>query len=542
MKQKISDILNNAVCRLRKERALSSSVSLDIAVESPNNPFWGDYSSNIAIKLAKEESKPPLEIARLLSEKITSLDEREKLFKKVDVAPPGFVNFFLDHGVLQKELSRAINLGEKWGSSGWGRGKKVLIEFVSANPTGPLHVGHGRWAVIGDALASILTSAGCSVEREFYVNDVGRQVELLKGSVLARSRGEEVPEGGYGGEYVKELANELKDKLKKKDLTRVLIEHVLKGQRLVLSSLGIRFDRWYYESSLYKKKMVYSAIDRLKRENVTFEEGGALWFKSKELGDDKNRVLIREDGLPTYFASDIAYHMDKFKRRYDQLINVWGTDHHGYVARLKAAIKVLGFDPERLKIIIGQLVSLSRAGQPVRMSKRTGEMITLEEVVSETGSDATRFFFLMQSPDTHLDFDLELAKKHSNDNPVYYVQYAHARISSILSEAGKAGFDIRKCLKGADLGLLREEPELELIKKIISYPDEVLEAAKTLLPHRLINYVRDLSALFHNYYHRFRVISGEGEVSKARLSLIFATRIVLKNVLKLLNISAPDSM
>jgi len=325
-------------------------------------------------------------------------------------------------------------------------------------------------------------------------------------------------------------------------LARDIMELMLAEQRKVLSKLGVRFDRWFYESSLHKQKRIEGIIKELSKRGVTFEEEGALWFKSKELGDDKNRVLVREDGASTYFASDIAYHVDKFRRKYDLLINVWGTDHHGYVARLKAAVKFLGFPVEKLKIIIGQLVSLFRAGEPVKMSKRAGEMVTLEEVIDEIGVDATRFFFLMTSPDTHLDFDLELAKKHSSDNPVYYVQYAHARISSILREAEKSGHNIKKAVRTADLELLNDPEEIILIKKIVSFPDEILESARALLPHRLINYSRELSAQFHNFYHKLRVLSSDQDLTRSRLALVFATRIVLRNVLKLLGISAPESM
>lgn len=541
MKQKISELLKTAVDSLKKESALTVEKIPDLTIEKPKEASFGDYSSNIAMLLARGERRPPIELAEAIANKINSLD-RERTFERISAARPGFINFVLSRKALLENLKDIINLGERYGQCSEGRGKKVLVEFVSANPTGPLHVGHGRWAVIGDAIASLLSSAGYRVDREYYVNDVGRQVDLLRGSVLARAAGADVPEGGYGGEYVKDLAEKFKRKLNDRNLTGMLIRSILDEQKNVLLDLKVKFDNWFFESSLYKKKKVEESLGNLKAKGVTFKEGGALWFKSKELGDDKNRVLVREDGVPTYFASDIAYHIDKFKRKYDRLIDVWGTDHHGYVARLNAALKVLGYPAERLKIIIGQLVSLFRAGVPVRMSKRSGEMVTLREVVDEIGVDATRFFFLMLSPDSHLDFDLDLAKKHSSDNPVYYVQYAHARISSILREAEKIGFGANTAMKNSRIDLLGETEEFDLIKQLIAYPDELSEAAATLLPHKLINYARELSAIFHNFYHKYRVISDDRDLTRARLTLVFAARIVLKNVLKSLDISAPEQM
>jgi len=531
MKDKISSVI---------KRAFNGEIPAEITVEKPNNPSFGDYSTNIAMKLSKSMKKAPADIAGELVDKISAVD-KGNLFSDVG-SVKGFVNFTLSGKALRKELSEIIKLSGRYGRSTLGRGKKVLIEFVSANPTGPLHVGHGRWAVIGDAIAGVLEAAGYRVEREFYVNDVGRQIDLLCRSVIARAQGVEVPEGGYGGEYVRDLAVELRDRLKSKELGKELIKKVLSGHKAVLSKLNVKFDSWFHESSLYKNKSVDSLLKALENKKLTYKEDGALWFRSESFGDDKNRVLIREDGVPTYFTADIAYHDDKFRRGYDTLIDVWGSDHHGYVSRVRAAMKALGHDDSRLKIIIGQLVSLFRGGAQVRMSKRAGEMITLEEVVDEIGPDATRFFFLLQSPDSGLDFDLELAKKHSSDNPVYYVQYAHARISSILREAGKAGFKAESLVKKADLGLLKEPAEFDLIKKLIAYPDEISDSAKSLLPHRLIAYSRELATQFHNFYHKLRVICDDRAVASARIALVCATRIVLKNVLELLRISAPESM
>jgi arginyl-tRNA synthetase len=541
MKEQISELVSKAIDELKSSGMFKSGASVDISIGKPKVESFGDYSTNAAILMAKPLGSSPMDLARAIAKKIAEMDNGRTL-KKIDVAPPGFINFILSEGRVRASLSEALRSGDKYGTSKRGAGKKVLLEFVSANPTGPLHVGHGRWAAIGDALASILKAAGYRVDREFYVNDIGKQIDLLARSVIARANNEQVPEGGYGGGYIIEIAKTFKSRLKDRGLANKVIELILSEQKSILEKMRVRFDKWSYESDLHKGRKVQKAIDELKRKGVTFVEDGALWFKSKEYGDDKNRVLIRNDGVSTYFSSDIAYHIDKFKRGYDLLINVWGTDHHGYVARLKVALKSLGYPSDRLKIIIGQLVSLFRGGEPVRMSKRTGEMVTLQEVVDEIGVDATRFYFLMLSADSHLEFDLEIAKRQTMDNPVYYVQYAHARISSILREAEKRGISVKRALSAAKLDLLSDEEELKLIKKIISYPDELLESAAALLPHRIITFARELSAQFHNFYHKLRVVSDDRELSEARIALVFATRIVLKNVLKLLNISAPESM
>ena len=541
MKEKISGLVSKAIDELKSSGTFKSGASVEVSIGRPKVESFGDYSTNAAILMARSQGSSPMDLARAIAKKISETDNG-RILKKIDVAPPGFINFILSERCIRASLSKALRSGDRYGTSKLGAGKKVLLEFVSANPTGPLHVGHGRWAAIGDALASILKTAGYRVDREFYVNDIGKQIDLLVKSVIARANNEQVPEGGYGGGYIVEMAKAFKSKLKDRDLANKVIVLILSEQKSLLEKMRVKFDKWYYESDLHKGRKIQRAIDELKSKGVTFVEDGALWFKSKELGDDKNRVLIREDGVPTYFSSDIAYHIDKFKRGYDLLINVWGTDHHGYVARLKAALKCLGYPADRLKIIIGQLVSLFRGGEPVRMSKRTGEMVTLKEVIDEIGVDATRFYFLMLSADSHLEFDLEIAKRQTMDNPVYYVQYAHARISSILREAEKRGISVKRALGAAKLDLLSDEEELKLIKKIISYPDELLESATALLPHRVITFARELSAQFHNFYHKLRVVSDDRELSEARIALVFATRIVLKNVLKLLNISAPESM
>ncbi|MEA3494308.1 MAG: arginine--tRNA ligase [Candidatus Margulisiibacteriota bacterium] len=497
-------------------------VEIDPRIDIPRQKIFGDYSSNIAIQTAYKLSKKPFELAEEIVNRVREND-KDNTFAHVEVARPGFINFKLSLNYLQNLLSDIHELDHRYGISDMRDEKKILLEFVSANPTGPLHIGHGRWAVIGDIIGRLLKATGHKTEKEFYVNNVGNQVEKLVQSVMALREGQPVPEGGYGGAYIKDV----KGKNKKE-----ILEYLLLQQKETLNKLGVNYDRWFYENELHDKNKVKMAVQKLHDLRVTFEEGGAIWFKSEEFGDDKNRVLIREDGNPTYFAADIAYHMDKFERGYDHLIDIWGTDHHGYVKRLKAAVKVLGFPVDEFEIIIGQLVTLYRGKEPIRMSKRTGEMITLKEVVEEIGADATRFFFAATDVNSHLDFDLELAKKKSSDNPVFYLQYAHARICSILK---KSSPDTRPA--SPDLKDLKHEAERALMVKLLRWPDVVEESAKLRHPHRVTVYGKELAAAFHYFYEKCRVLG-----NPARLYLVDAARITLRNVLELLGISAPESM
>lgn len=537
MKEKLLKLIKASINKAKAKGRLKTKKIPPISIDMPREEKFGDYSTNIALVLSRSEGKPGIEVAKLLRDEIEITDP----IKERKIAGPGFINFTLTNNAFQKTLLKIKKTDKNFGKSKLTKGK-VLLEFVSANPTGPLHVGHGRWAVIGDTLANILEAIGFKVKREYYINDIGTQVDLLKRSVNATAAGEPIPEGGYGGTYIKKIAERLKDKVTGKNFQKQILDLIIKDQKMILEKLGIRFDKWFYESSLYKSGAVQNTVNKIKEKKVTFEEKGALWFKSAELGDDKNRVLIREDGEPTYFAADVAYHTNKFKRGYDRLINVWGTDHHGYVARLMAALKILDLPVKNLEIIIGQLVSLYRGKEQVRMSKRAGEIITLEEVVEEIGADATRFFLVMLSPHAHLDFDLELAKKKSHENPVFYVQYAHARICSILAEGEKRGFKKRNIGKNVNLTLLNKERERRLMKKLCSFPDIVEGAAFNREPHRLTTYARELASIFHNFYHQYRVLSDDKELSKARLLLSDCTRIVLRNVLKLLGIFAPERM
>lgn len=503
--------------------SLGGTEKLPFKIDPPPRPEFGDYATNAAIAYARFLNLDPLGFAQSLSEKLKELDQG-KIIKEIRIVKPGFINIFVRDGFIQQSLLNILNLDQEWGK-GTGKSEKILLEFVSANPTGPLHVGHGRWAVIGDVIARLLSAVGNQVEKEFYINNVGNQVNKLWESISAARAGEAVPEGGYGGSYIKEVQGQNKNEA---------IEFLLNEQKQTLASLRVNFDRYYNESDLHASHKVQEAIAKLNSEGKTFKEDGALWFKSQEMGDDKNRVLVREDGQPTYFAADIAYHLDKFERGYDRLINIWGTDHHGYVTRLKSALRAAGLPDEKLEIIIGQLVTLYRGSEPVRMSKRTGEMVTLQEVIDEIGVDAVRFFFSATDVNSHLDFDLELAKKQSNENPVYYVQYAHARICSILK---KSQITNNKIQSEADLSTLTHPAEKTLMLKLISWPDVVRSAARLRHPHRLTEYAKELATTFHHFYEKCKVLG-----DPARLVLVDASRITLRNVLELLGISAPESM
>jgi len=521
----------------QKIKALVGSVissAPKIEIGSPKNDKHGDYSTNVAIISSKLNGSIPIETANGIVSRIKNID-KGKIFSAISSTPQGFINFRVNDAFLQKNLVEIIKKDGSYGRSNIGRSKKVLLEYVSANPTGPLHIGHGRWAVIGDCLANILKAVGYNVDREYYVNDVGEQVEKLAQSVKARMEGREIPEGGYAGHYISEVAGKIRDKGHVKEEA---IDDLLSQQKRTLHDLGVDFNKWFHESELHKKGLVKKCIKQLQDRGLTFYEGSALWFKSSEFGDDKNRVLVKEDGNPTYFAADIAYHINKYDRRYDKMIDVWGTDHHGYVARLKAALTALGYPAEKLEIIIGQLVALYRGKELVRMSKRTGEMITLQEVIDEIDAPATRYFLVRNSPNTHLDFDLELAKSRSLENPVYYVSYAHARICSILKEAKKAGLEPGT----SRLSLLSTEPERKLMVKLLRFGDEVENSAAFMQPHRLTSYAESLAQIFHHYYHQHRVISDNKELSRARISLAKSTSIVLRNVLLLLGITAPEHM
>src|SRR3989339_94116 len=499
---------------------LGVSEPVPYKVEVPPRRELGDYATNAAIVSARTLKKPPMQIAKELVDEINKLDQGRH-FSKIEIAPPGFINLCLSDQAIEQRLKEIVPLDREWGKSARYLGRSVLLEYVSANPTGPLHVGHGRWAVFGDCLARLFSAVSYRTEKEFYVNNVGNQVDKLYASVLAARAGAPVPENGYGGAYVQETKGETIGEM---------LAFNLNEQKKVLASVGVEFDRFYYENELHDQNLVLGAVEQLKRNHQTFVEGGAVWFKSQEHGDDKNRVLVREDGKPTYFAADIAYHLNKFERGYDLMVNIWGTDHHGYVQRLKAALKAIGLPAEKLEIIIGQLVALYRGDEQVRMSKRTGEMVTLKEVVEEIGVDATRFFFAATDVNSHLDFDLELAKKRSSDNPVFYLQYGHARICGILRK-GEGSSD--QGIKELKISELSTPAERNLIMKLIRFPEVVYDAAQLRHPHRICEYGKELAALFHSFYEQCKVLG-----NPSREYLVGATRITLRNVLDLLGITA----
>jgi arginyl-tRNA synthetase len=527
-------------------------IEIDITKEAA----FGDYASNIAMVLASrvKGKLPPRKIAEVIRGHI---QDNHGVLSKVEVAGPGFMNFFIREGVWSTLLSEADTLGDRYGSSEYGKGKNAHVEFVSANPTGPLHIGHARGAVVGDVIANIAAVSGFSVFREYYINDAGNQMNNLGKSVHYRYLellGEDVafPDNCYQGDYIRELAGEIinrdGDIYRSKNqeeavclFTDYAAGAILEGIKEDLRAFGVVFDNYFSERSLYKDNRVAALLKELEEKHVVYSDGETLWFKTTDFGDEKDRVVIRRNGEPTYFAADIAYHHDKYIRGFDTIIDVWGADHHGYIPRMSACIEALGHYRNSLKIVLIQLVSLLRDGMPVPMSTRAGEFVTMKEVVDEVGKDAARYNFLMRRSDSHLDFDLELAKKQSNENPVYYVQYAHARICSIVRNAGEKGYTI-PAYEEVDLRCLKLPEEVNLIKTIIRFPEVVEGAAIALEPHRLTFYLNDLAALFHSYYNKHRVLSDDESLSKARLFLIKTILTVVRNALRLLGVSAPERM
>lgn len=507
----------------------------------PQKEAYGDLTTNFAFIISKTLKMPQEKAAELLFKNIQS-----PLIEKSEIIG-GFLNIWIKDERLHKEISK-INKQADFGRLDIGRNKKVLIEFVSANPTGPLHIGHGRGACYGSSIARILEFSGFSVTKEYYVNNMGRQIILLGKSLMARylnllGENTPLPEDGYKGEYLIDIAKELfkkeKDKAKDKPLEFFISfawKTILKEIEEELLRFGVKFDRFEYESNLYEQGAVDNVMSLLKE--YSYLKDGALWLKTEDISDEKDRVLVREDGKPTYYAADLAYHKEKFERGYNILINIWGTDHHGYVERIKSGISLLGYDPNKLKIILYQLVTLKRGKEVVSMSTRKGEFITLKEVIDEVGKDCTRFFLLTRKSDTHLEFDLELAKKASPENPVYYIQYLHARACSILREAEKHGISMQE----PDYSLLKLKEEHRLMVHLSLFPDYVKESSIYLEPHRIANYLILLASIFHNYYHHHRIISNNKELTNARLALINASRIVAKNGLFLLGIDAPSVM
>lgn len=555
LKKLVDQTLPSILAQSDLERISPGDIRYDIEV--PKNKGFGDLAVNLALQLGRLAKKNPLEIAqksRAILERAVQRDPAwSGKISRITVEKPGFINFFLTETSVVDELHKIHREDRRYGRSEAGAGQKAIVEFVSANPTGPLTIAHGRQAALGDTLARILEAVGCVVHREFYLNDRGRQIQLLGESLYARlgqleGKKTEVPQDGYQGAYLMELAKAFRKeqkealaKAKSKEeaialATDYAVQSILNGIRKDLSDLGVTFDAYFSERSLGDQKLIEQTLDLLRKKNFLYEQDGALWFRSTEFGDDKDRVLKKQDGEYTYLAPDIAYHKHKFDRGFTRLVNLWGPDHHGYIPRLKAACQALGFDPAKLDILIVQLTTLYRRGEPVRMSTRAGEFVTLRELMDEAGADAARFFFLMRKVDTHLDFDLELAKEKSQDNPVYYLQYAHARISNILAFANQ------RVDPNADVYLITGEEALDLIKKMVQYPEILKQAAYHLEPYRVADYLRELAALFHKFYAHQRVVTDDQPGTKARLLLTDCVRIVLRNGLGILGVSAPEKM
>ena len=554
MRHTLTDLIAEAV-----ERAMARGVIPRVEpprwkVELPRNPDHGDYATNVALVLASAVRMPPRKVADALVE---AIEDPEGIVARVEVAGPGFLNFRLEPSAWTRVLADIEAAGGGYGRSGVGAGRRAQVEFVSANPTGPLHVGHGRGAVVGDVMARILEAAGFRVEREYYINDAGNQMRILGRSVLLRCRelaGEEIafPEDHYRGEYIRELAREARQALgpeleglaEEEAVDRLGAwagERILRGIREDLEAFGVRFDRWFSERTLHASGVVDRVLRELEERGEAYRSDGALWLRTSAHGDEKDRVLVKSDGTKTYFAADIAYHLDKFERGFDQVVDVWGADHHGYVPRMKASLAALGIDPSRLHVLLVQFVNLLRHGNPVGMSTRAGQFVTLREVVDEVGRDAARFLFLTRSCDAPLDFDLEVAKAQTADNPVFYVQYAHARISSVFREAAKAGVE-RPSARGTDLTRLELEEERDILKLLYLYPETVEGAALNWEPHRITYYLQDLAARFHGYYNRHRFLGEDPGLTAARLCLAAGVRQVVANGLGLLGVAAPESM
>lgn len=524
----------------------------DVLLEVPPQKEFGDFATNIAMQSARIAHKSPRMIADIL---LKHLDA--PWLEKAEVAGAGFINFFLKHDIIYDTLCHILEQGKQYGQAPLRAEDTVQVEYVSANPTGPLHVGHGRGAAYGSALVNLLRAAGYNVQSEYYINDAGNQMNNLAASVNARylellGKKAEIPENGYHGADIIDTARAIIEQdgdkylqMDEKDRLEIFknraYEEKLKALKRDLESFNVTFDKWFSERTLHPEA-IKKACETLKGNGNMYEKDGALWLKSTEYGDDKDRVVIRDNGVPTYLAADIAYHKNKYERQFKKLINIWGADHHGYVARVKAAMAALGLDPNQLEILLLQMVSLFRNGELVKMSKRTGQAITLNELIEEVGTDAARYFFIMRSLDTQLDFDLDLAKSHSNENPVYYIQYANARIFSIYKQIAENGDVFDMTWKNTKWDKLKEERELALIKKMAAYPEEIRKAAADRAPHRIAHFVYEMAGLFHAFYNNCHIIQSDKELEEARLALVTAVQITIANCLAVLGISAPETM
>ncbi|GIO26821.1 arginine--tRNA ligase [Ornithinibacillus bavariensis] len=525
----------------------------DIILEKPKDKAHGDFATNIAMQLARIAKKAPRQIAEDI---VNNLNQDAASIEKIEIAGPGFINFFMKNDFLTDLIPTILEAGTEYGKTDYGHGQRIQVEFVSVNPTGNLHLGHARGAAFGDVLCNVLHAAGYAVEREYYINDAGNQIDNLALSVNARylqALGQEasMPEDGYHGQDIveigKRLAEEHGDKWANKTEEERLayfkeygLEYTLGRIKKDLDDFGVHFDNWFSERSLYQNDEIADVLNKLKAGRYIYEKDGATWFRSTDFNDDKDRVLVKNDGAFTYLTPDIAYHQNKLNRGFDKLINVWGADHHGYIPRMKAAIQALGYEADKLDVKIIQMVNLFDGGEKLRMSKRTGNAVSLRELMDEVGIDAVRYFFVARSNDTQLDFDVELARSESNDNPVYYVQYAHARICTMLKQAENKGIEIKQSF---DPSLLTSEKELDLLKKMGDFPRVIVDAAEKHAPQKITQYVFDLASLLHSFYNAEKVLDSENvALTNARIALMKAVRITLENGLKLIGVNAPEKM
>ena len=582
MKDQLQDLIKKCIRDLISKGILIE-MPPNVRLDHTKDNSHGDYATNIALMLSKQAKMNPVDLAKIIVDQL----EESSFINKIEIAGPGFINFFISDESSSSVVSEIIDQGALYGSSEIGQGKRVLLEYVSANPTGPLHVGHGRGAAYGATISNLLRAVGFKVDNEYYVNDAGRQMDILAVSIYLRYLslcGENLrfPDNGYQGQYIKDIAQVIYDSsgeefYKKLDLIfanvskdgseggdkeshidgliensksilgdsfraifQVGIESILGGIKSDLSEFGVVFEKWFSEQSLIDTGLSESCISKLKESQKVYEKDGALWFKTTNYGDEKDRVVVRDNGNHTYFASDIAYHFDKFERGYDKIINVWGADHHGYISRVKASIDALGHSPDKLEILLVQFANLYRGGSKVQMSTRSGSFVTLEDLRKEVGNDAARFFYILRKSEQHMDFDLDLAKSKTNENPVYYIQYAHARICSVFRQANEKEMEVDH--SQANLSLLTEGIEKNIIKELSRYKSVLESSAIQYEPHQLAYYLRDLSTHFHSYYNACKFIVEDKHLTQARLSLIHATRQILINGLSILGVSAPESM
>ena len=582
MKGQLQELLTKCVQNLISKGILNEMPS-KIRIDHTKDNSHGDYATNIALMLSKQAKMSPVELAKIIIDQF----EQKNFIKKIEIAGPGFINFFISQESSSSIVNEILAQAASYGCSDIGQGKKVLLEYVSANPTGPLHVGHGRGAAYGATVSNLLRNAGFIVDNEYYVNDAGRQMDILTVSIYLRYLticGEDLrfPDNGYQGQYINEIAqgiyetsgqkfhlksdlvfenvyqdgteggdkevhiDQLIEKAKSilgddfKAVFEVGIESILSGIKNDLAEFGVVFEKWFSEQSLIDSGLSESCISKLKDSKNLYEKDGALWFKTTNYGDEKDRVVVRDNGNHTYFASDIAYHLEKLDRGYDKIINVWGADHHGYIPRVKASIEALGHNSDKLEILLVQFANLYRGGSKVQMSTRSGSFVTLEDLRAEVGNDAARFFYILRKSEQHMDFDLDLAKSKTNENPVYYIQYAHARICSVFKQADEKELELD--MSQANLSLLTEEIEKDILRELSRFRSVLESSAIQYEPHQLAYYLRDLSNHFHSYYNACKFIVDDKNLTQARLALINATQQILKNGLSILGVGAPESM